>query len=164
MSGASFNAGHYQSQPVALETYGLGPSAKWSLANVAQASEGISAEIRKDGRALTLMTLPLIGVHNVLNALAAIVVTSNLGVEPEKAAGALVSFRGVRRRQEILYDESGIILMDDFAHHPTAVQLTCEGVRPAIRVGVSWPYSNQEATRAAARCFQADYVPVVSLG
>ena len=147
-------------QPARLETYGLGDSAKWSVANVGESVEEISAEIRRYGRTMGLMALPLTGVHNLLNGLAAIVVTSNLGVDPEKAAAALASFRGVKRRQEILYDESGIILMDDFAHHPTAVKVTCEGVRSRYRdrrvVAVFEPRSN--TSRRAV--FQSDYVPV----
>ncbi len=131
-----------------------------SLANVAQAGDGVSAEIRRDARTLAFATLHVPGVHNLLNALAAIVVTFHLGVGPEKAAAALESFRGVRRRQEILYDESGIVLMDDFAHHPTAVRVTCEGVRaryPGRRlVAVFEPRSNTSRRSV----FQSDYVSV----
>jgi UDP-N-acetylmuramate: L-alanyl-gamma-D-glutamyl-meso-diaminopimelate ligase len=160
MSRAEFNADDCESRPAVLETYGLADSAVWSLGNIAHSRDGVSASIRRDGRTLTLLTLPLTGVHNLLNALAAIVVASNLGVDIEDAAAALAAFRGVRRRQEVLWDEAGIMLVDDFAHHPTAVKVTCEGVRaryPDRRlVAVFEPRTN--TSRRAV--FQSDYVPV----
>jgi UDP-N-acetylmuramate: L-alanyl-gamma-D-glutamyl-meso-diaminopimelate ligase len=72
---------------------------------------------------------PLIGLHNVENGLAAVACAAGLGVPPDAAAAALGRFKGVRRRLELRGEVRGIRVYDDFAHHPTAVALTIDGVR-----------------------------------
>ena len=74
----------------------------------------------------------LVGKHNQLNALAAIAAVSHVGVSMETAIEALGKFKGVKRRLEIVGEKRGIIIYDDFAHHPTAIQLTLEGLRDHI--------------------------------
>ena len=75
------------------------------------------------------------GEHNAQNALAAIAAARQLGVEPAAAASALSRFAGVRRRLELIATINGIQLYDDFAHHPTAIRLTLEGLRAAQSEG-----------------------------
>ncbi|MBC5765522.1 UDP-N-acetylmuramate:L-alanyl-gamma-D-glutamyl-meso-diaminopimelate ligase [Ramlibacter albus] len=72
------------------------------------------------------------GVHNQLNALAAIAAAQHVGVEPAKAAAALGSFRNVKRRMEVRGTEAGVTVYDDFAHHPTAIRLTLDGLRRKV--------------------------------
>ncbi len=72
---------------------------------------------------------PLIGMHNVENGLAAITGAVGMGVAPAQAATALGSFAGVRRRLELRGEVRGIRVYDDFAHHPTAIKFTIDGVR-----------------------------------
>ncbi|MFO1251658.1 MAG: UDP-N-acetylmuramate:L-alanyl-gamma-D-glutamyl-meso-diaminopimelate ligase [Inhella sp.] len=72
------------------------------------------------------------GEHNQLNALAAIAAAEHLGVAPEAAAAALSRFEGVRRRMELRGEVDGIKVYDDFAHHPTAIRTTVEGLRRRI--------------------------------
>ena len=72
------------------------------------------------------------GRHNALNALAAIAASVEAGVAPALAVEALESFRGVKRRMELLGERGGIHIYDDFAHHPTAIRLTLEGLRRAV--------------------------------
>jgi UDP-N-acetylmuramate: L-alanyl-gamma-D-glutamyl-meso-diaminopimelate ligase len=71
----------------------------------------------------------LLGEHNQLNALAAIAAAEHVGVSPEQAAAALGSFANVRRRLELRGEVRGIKVYDDFAHHPTAIRTTIEGLR-----------------------------------
>ena len=75
---------------------------------------------------------PLLGEHNQLNALAAIAAAEHVGVAPEVAANALASFRNVRRRLELRGEVAGISVYDDFAHHPTAMRTTVNGLRRKI--------------------------------
>jgi len=144
------------------ETYGTNDSAKWSATNARDEGDGIHVEIRRDGRITASGTLPVFGSHNLLNALAAIAVAAKVGVNSEKAMDALESFQGVKRRQEILGEIGGITIIDDFAHHPTAVEVTCEGVRsryPDRRlVAVFEPRTN--TSRRAV--FQSEYARVFS--
>jgi UDP-N-acetylmuramate: L-alanyl-gamma-D-glutamyl-meso-diaminopimelate ligase len=71
----------------------------------------------------------VLGEHNQLNALAAIGAAEHLGVDPEQAAAALASFRSVRRRLELRGEAGGVQVYDDFAHHPTAMRTTIDGLR-----------------------------------
>lgn len=74
----------------------------------------------------------LLGKHNLLNALAAIKAAMHVGVSLETALKALGEFKSVKRRLEILGEKRGIIIYDDFAHHPTAIQTTLEGLRQKV--------------------------------
>ena len=89
---------------------------------------------------------PLLGEHNQLNALAAIAAAEHLGVAPEAAAAALGSFLNVRRRLEVRGEAGGVTVYDDFAHHPTAMHTTIDGLRrkvgPARILAVFEPRSN----------------------
>ncbi|WBY00810.1 UDP-N-acetylmuramate:L-alanyl-gamma-D-glutamyl-meso-diaminopimelate ligase [Ramlibacter tataouinensis] len=69
------------------------------------------------------------GVHNQLNALAAIAAAEHVGVDPATAARALASFQNVRRRMELRGEAGGVRVYDDFAHHPTAIRTTVDGLR-----------------------------------
>jgi UDP-N-acetylmuramate: L-alanyl-gamma-D-glutamyl-meso-diaminopimelate ligase len=89
----------------------------------------------------------LIGEHNQLNALAAIAAAEHVGVSPEQAAAALSEFQNVRRRMELRGEVNGIKVYDDFAHHPTAIRTTINGLRrriaPADRIlAIFEPRSN----------------------
>jgi len=75
---------------------------------------------------------PLLGVHNQLNALAAIGAAEHVGVAPDVAAKALATFQNVRRRLELRGEVAGVAVYDDFAHHPTAIRTTINGLRRRI--------------------------------
>ncbi|HET7866127.1 MAG TPA: UDP-N-acetylmuramate:L-alanyl-gamma-D-glutamyl-meso-diaminopimelate ligase [Burkholderiaceae bacterium] len=74
----------------------------------------------------------LLGEHNQLNALAAIAAAEHLGVAPEVSARALASFQNVRRRMELVGEAGGVKIYDDFAHHPTAMRTTIDGLRRKV--------------------------------
>ena len=75
---------------------------------------------------------PLLGEHNQMNALAAIAAAEHVGVAPEAAAAALAEFRNVRRRLELRGEAAGISVYDDFAHHPSAMRTTINGLRRKV--------------------------------
>ncbi len=77
----------------------------------------------------------LMGEHNQLNALAAIAAAEHVGVAPEQACAALASFQNVRRRMELRGEAGGVKVYDDFAHHPTAIRTTVDGLRRRIAPG-----------------------------
>ncbi|MDH0867176.1 UDP-N-acetylmuramate:L-alanyl-gamma-D-glutamyl-meso-diaminopimelate ligase [Mitsuaria sp. GD03876] len=78
------------------------------------------------------VTWELLGEHNQLNALAAIAAAEHVGVDPEQAAQALGGFKNVRRRLELRGEAGGVKVYDDFAHHPTAIHTTIDGLRRRI--------------------------------
>lgn len=71
----------------------------------------------------------LTGCHNVYNALSAIAAARHIGVLPQQAIEALQHFQNVKRRMEVIYQQKGLTLYDDFAHHPTAIKTTLDGLR-----------------------------------
>lgn len=113
-----------------VETYGQDPSSHWRpIPESSNSPEKIYTSILNRGEVVAKGLLPITGFHNVLNATSAIAAASAIGVSPQAAMDALAEFRGVTRRQQFLGDFNGTILIDDFAHHPTAVRETCSGVR-----------------------------------
>jgi UDP-N-acetylmuramate: L-alanyl-gamma-D-glutamyl-meso-diaminopimelate ligase len=86
-------------------------------------------EVRVRGARVGRVDWGLSGVHNQLNALGAIAAAEHAGVSPELAASALGSFRNVKRRMEERGTVRGVTVYDDFAHHPTAIRTTLDGLR-----------------------------------
>ncbi|QKO22895.1 UDP-N-acetylmuramate:L-alanyl-gamma-D-glutamyl-meso-diaminopimelate ligase [Rhodoferax sp. BAB1] len=89
-------------------------------------------EVLQQGRPLARVQWALSGVHNQLNALAAIAAAEHVGVAPEVAAHALADFQNVKRRMEVRGTANGITVYDDFAHHPTAIRTTVDGLRRKV--------------------------------
>jgi UDP-N-acetylmuramate: L-alanyl-gamma-D-glutamyl-meso-diaminopimelate ligase len=90
---------------------------------------GIYAVFTKGSNAIATGVLPVIGRHNVLNALAAVAAVEKVGIDPQKAMESLAFFKGVSRRQQVSHVNSDIMLIDDFAHHPSEVRETLAGFR-----------------------------------
>jgi UDP-N-acetylmuramate: L-alanyl-gamma-D-glutamyl-meso-diaminopimelate ligase len=86
-------------------------------------------EVMDSEKSVGEITLQMPGMHNVMNALAVWIECRELGLDPTKVSQALASFQGVKRRQEVRGEVGGVIVMDDFAHHPTAVRETLQALR-----------------------------------
>jgi UDP-N-acetylmuramate: L-alanyl-gamma-D-glutamyl-meso-diaminopimelate ligase len=123
---------------------------------------GTAFRVLRDEREVARAVVPLYGRHNVANALGALATAAALGVPAQEAASALASFRGVRRRQEVRGEARGVTVIDDFAHHPTAVRETIVAMRmryPDRRlVAVLEPRSN--TSRRAL--FQQDFADALA--
>jgi len=112
-----------------LETFGTGNDAKWQVRN-ADFSSGLSRfEVFCDNELWGEFQTPLLGEFNLLNCLAVIVAADAWGVSKQKIQSALASFKNVKRRAEVRGEESGVVVIDDFAHHPTAVRETLRALR-----------------------------------
>jgi UDP-N-acetylmuramate: L-alanyl-gamma-D-glutamyl-meso-diaminopimelate ligase len=105
--------------------------ADWS-ADIAKDSAAGRFTVRFQGREVAQVAWDLIGEHNVMNALAAIGAARQAGVSAERAAQALNTFRGVKRRMEVRGVAAGVTVYDDFAHHPTAIETTLKGLRARV--------------------------------
>ena len=109
------------------------------------------------GEPVARVDLPLGGRYNALNALAVAAIALDAGATPQQVADGLATFRGMKRRQELVVDAGGVLLVDDFAHHPTAVEATIRGVRerwPGRRVVAVFEPRSNSSRRAA---FQEPY-------
>jgi len=107
-----------------------GTTASWQAKLLA--ADGSAFSVWHEGKCLGEVHWSLLGKHNVDNALAAIAAAHHAGVTPEQAMAALAAFKNVKRRLEIKGKEKGIVIYDDFAHHPTAIATTLAGLRAKI--------------------------------
>jgi UDP-N-acetylmuramate: L-alanyl-gamma-D-glutamyl-meso-diaminopimelate ligase len=105
--------------------------ADWS-AELAAGSSPDEFTVLRAGRPVAQVRWSLLGEHNIMNALAAIAAADHVGVPPERAALALGKFLGVKRRMEVRGVVDGITVYDDFAHHPTAIEMTLKGLRARL--------------------------------
>jgi UDP-N-acetylmuramate: L-alanyl-gamma-D-glutamyl-meso-diaminopimelate ligase len=111
-------------------TYAGESDADFTARDVRFAEEGAGFEIvRRDDGTATEILLPMSGRHNVENAIGVFAVAVTLGISPDVIAEAFATFKGVKRRQEVKGEVRGVVVVDDFAHHPTAVQETIKGIR-----------------------------------
>ncbi|HXS28125.1 MAG TPA: UDP-N-acetylmuramate:L-alanyl-gamma-D-glutamyl-meso-diaminopimelate ligase [Steroidobacteraceae bacterium] len=120
--------------------------ARWT-ARALQGAEDFSCfEVLEQDRSCGVVKWPLMGAHNVDNALAAIAAAHHAGVPAPQAVAALGEFRGIARRMQLKAEIAGIRVYDDFAHHPTAIETTLDGLRrragAARIVAVLEPRSN----------------------
>jgi UDP-N-acetylmuramate: L-alanyl-gamma-D-glutamyl-meso-diaminopimelate ligase len=109
--------------------YGLERDAEWQAVDLAPIEGGMAFSVLREGKIWGRFATPLLGGHNVLNSLAALAAAAQVGLTPEELAPALRSFQGVKRRLERVGEFRGILVLDDFAHHPTAVAATLAAVR-----------------------------------
>ena len=94
--------------------------------------DGSRFVVVRDGHELGTVDWPLLGRHNVMNALAALAAASAVGVDVAAVLPALSRFRSVKRRMEVIGAHGGVTVYDDFAHHPTAIQTTLAGLRAKV--------------------------------
>jgi len=99
----------------------------------------------------------IIGRHNVQNALAVYAMGKALGIETVKLLEGFATFRGVKRRQEIKGERRGILVMDDFAHHPTAVMETIDAVRSAYPKRRLWALFEPRSNTSRRNIFEREY-------
>jgi UDP-N-acetylmuramate: L-alanyl-gamma-D-glutamyl-meso-diaminopimelate ligase len=109
--------------------------ALWTARAVNGAEDFSKFEVLEDGKSRGTVSWSLIGAHNMENALAAIAAARHAGVPVEHAIDALQSFAGIARRMQVRGEVKGVRVYDDFAHHPTAIATTIDGLRR--RVGTS---------------------------
>jgi UDP-N-acetylmuramate: L-alanyl-gamma-D-glutamyl-meso-diaminopimelate ligase len=116
-----------------LETFGISEDAKWRLCEMDFSSELSMFTVTREGKEWGKFQTPLIGDFNLLNCLPVIVAADTWGINRDVIVDALRTFKNVRRRAEIRGEERGVTVIDDFAHHPTAVRETLRGLRNRYR-------------------------------
>lgn len=107
-----------------------GSDSGWSGRSLEE--DGSRFEVSFDGAAVGRVDWGLIGRHNISNALSAIVAARHVGVPAAIGVDALAEFKGIKRRLELRGEVSGVAVYDDFAHHPTAIQTTLNGLRAKV--------------------------------
>jgi UDP-N-acetylmuramate: L-alanyl-gamma-D-glutamyl-meso-diaminopimelate ligase len=110
----------------------LPPSQGWSANPVSETLTHSQFDVALDGAVVGRCESPLAGAHNRANALAVIAAAQHVGVRPSDAIEAIGLFPGIRRRLEVRGEVAGVTVIDDFAHHPTAVATTIAGLRARV--------------------------------
>lgn len=114
-------------------SFGLSESAYYRLLNpIFNPLSGWNFEVARGGNLIGKFNLQLLGLHNVLNAVAVIAMLDLLGFETSRIANAIASFKGALRRQEELYNDGFIRIFDDYGHHPEEIKATINAIKPLI--------------------------------
>jgi UDP-N-acetylmuramate: L-alanyl-gamma-D-glutamyl-meso-diaminopimelate ligase len=139
-------------------TFGCGPDADVYIESRTQ--EGLSQRVRAVSKALGPMefSIPQSGIYNAKNALVTLLVALQEGFKREAAIQALSTFRAVKRRQEVRFNKAGVVLIEDFAHHPTAVDETLSGLREAFPTKKMWAVFEPRSNTSRRKVFQDSYV------
>jgi UDP-N-acetylmuramate: L-alanyl-gamma-D-glutamyl-meso-diaminopimelate ligase len=155
-----------------LETFGTCEDARWQARDIDYAGEMARFKVFRDGQEWGEFQTTLIGDFNIRNCLAVIIAADSWGIERKAISEALASFKSVRRRMQVRGVERGVTVIDDFAHHPTAVRETLQALRTkykenrlvAIFEPRSWSSRLAVFQDDYARAFTtADYVVIASV-
>jgi UDP-N-acetylmuramate: L-alanyl-gamma-D-glutamyl-meso-diaminopimelate ligase len=140
-----------------VETFGTTDASDWQAHDINSSGGSTFFKVRRRGDIFAEFELPLLGVHNVRNALAALAIATEVGVDPERIRAALKRFGGVKRRLEIVGQSAGVTVYDDFAHHPTAVGETLAGLRASNPSARIWAIFEPRSASSCRRVFQDDF-------
>ena len=142
-----------------LQTYSArsGVEASWIADKVEVDEQGTSFDVLRDGARWERFRFPLPGLHNIENALAAIAFCASAGLSTQTIQEGLQGFLGVARRQTIRAEQGGVRIIDDFAHHPTAVQETVRAVRARFSKGRLFAIFEPRTATSSRRYFQDAY-------
>src|SRR5271156_493458 len=139
-----------------VETFGLTPGCDWYTGDILWQDSATEFRVAFHGSEVARIRMPVAGKHNVLDALAAIALAYGRGVECEAIEGALATFQGVRKRMEIKGEANGVLVVEDFAHHPTAIRLTLEAARTRWPGRKIWAAVEPRSNTMRRKVFQND--------
>ncbi len=144
-------------------TFGFSDSAHWQARDVVDDGNSFSFTVVLGQKEIGRFATPLMGRMNIRNALGVSALCLMVGLSPAEIAPGLSTFLGVERRQEIVGDVNGITIIDDFAHHPTAVALTIEAVRLRYPKRRLWAVFEPRSNTCRRRIFQKPLTDALAL-
>jgi UDP-N-acetylmuramate: L-alanyl-gamma-D-glutamyl-meso-diaminopimelate ligase len=145
-----------------IETYGFSPGVDW-LAGDLEFTEGETRfRVSHRGAEVARVCMSAAGRHNVLNALAAIAIARGRGAGRAAIEQALAGYRGVLRRLEVKGEASGVLVVDDFAHHPTAIRVTIDAARHRWPGRPLWAVFEPRSNTMRRRVFENDLASSLS--
>ncbi len=139
-------------------TYGFGAEADFRAKVLFQNEKGLGFEVHFKGEILGPYNMQITGDYNIMNATAVIALSKVLGLSENKIQIAMESFGGVKRRQEILGEPKGILVIEDFAHHPTAVRETVKGIQKKYPNRKVFSIFEPRSATSRRKIFQQEYV------
>jgi UDP-N-acetylmuramate: L-alanyl-gamma-D-glutamyl-meso-diaminopimelate ligase len=139
------------------ESYGTRGEVDWKGTIRGVDAAAMTVDIERSGRAFATLRSPLVGEQNLLNVLAVTAAAAARGLDAESITRGIASFAGVRRRQEVRGEARGVTIIDDFAHHPTAVRLTLDGLRRQYAGRRLWAIFEPRTNTSRRSVFQQEY-------
>ncbi|MCY1045005.1 UDP-N-acetylmuramate:L-alanyl-gamma-D-glutamyl-meso-diaminopimelate ligase [Corallococcus sp. bb12-1] len=143
--------------PVVTYVAKEGADADFTPKNLSFGPDGARFDVVERGQVLGTVTLPMSGAHNVENALGVIAAARGLGLTFAEIQQGLSTFQGVKRRQEVRADVDGVLVVDDFAHHPTAVRETISAIRHRYPDRRLWAIFEPRSNTSRRNIHQEDY-------
>ena len=140
-----------------VQTFGTTAGLDWQAHDLVAGPAGTRFHVRRHGSPFGEFDVPLLGAHNVRNALAAIAVATEVGIDDMRIREGLRLFAGVKRRLEVIGVADGVTVYDDFAHHPTAVAETLNGLRASHPDARIWAVFEPRSASSCRRIFQDDF-------
>ena len=146
-----------------VERYGFSVDAEWQIRNL-RFEGGVSRwEVWHSGALWSELEMRMPGEHNALNATAATALAFGCGVKKEAIADALKTFKSVKRRLEVRAEIGGITVIEDFAHHPTAIRETLRALRAVYPLGRIWAILEPRSNTLRRKVLEADLVASLAL-
>ncbi|HEY3972487.1 MAG TPA: UDP-N-acetylmuramate:L-alanyl-gamma-D-glutamyl-meso-diaminopimelate ligase [Candidatus Sulfotelmatobacter sp.] len=139
-----------------VERYGAGLRANWKITNLRLESTRTTWTLLRDGQSWADFEFALAGEYNVWNATAAAALAASCGIPRAAIAAALKTFKSVKRRLEVKAQVNGIIIIDDFAHHPTAIAGTLKALRARYAGSRLWAILEPRSNTLRRRVLQSD--------
>jgi UDP-N-acetylmuramate: L-alanyl-gamma-D-glutamyl-meso-diaminopimelate ligase len=146
-----------------VERYGGQSRSEWQMVDLAHLHGHTQWQVLRAGRPWLALDLPMAGEHNALNATAAAALAAGQGIEPDAIASAISSFQSVKRRLEVRAVVNGVTVIDDFAHHPTAIRETLKALRAAYPGSRLWAVLEPRSNTLRRNVFQRELVEALLL-
>jgi UDP-N-acetylmuramate: L-alanyl-gamma-D-glutamyl-meso-diaminopimelate ligase len=146
-----------------VERYGFAQDSHWRIADLSIHGNLSHWRIERNGQPWLQVEMPTIGEHNVLNATAAAALAAGNGVPAEDIQKALKSFRSVKRRLEVIAEIDGITIVDDFAHHPTAIREALRALRLRYPESRLWAVVEPRSNTLRRNVFEQELTESLSL-
>jgi UDP-N-acetylmuramate: L-alanyl-gamma-D-glutamyl-meso-diaminopimelate ligase len=146
-----------------VETYGFSSGNDWIATSAVSENTSTRFEVNHLGKPFGAFTLSATGRHNVLNALAALVVAQGRGISTDSLSESLSTFRSVKRRMDVKGEVEGVVVVDDFAHHPTAVRATIEAARARWPQRRLWAILEPRSNSMRRKVFQESLPKALAL-
>ena len=146
-----------------VERYGFAATSHWQLRGMRHEGGTSHWRLFRAGQLFANLTLPLAGEHNALNATAAAALAAGQGIDASTIEEALRTFRSVKRRLEIRAEINGITIIDDFAHHPTAIRETLRALRESYPNRRLWAVIEPRSNTLRRNVFELALIDSLSL-
>ncbi|MGO8719487.1 MAG: UDP-N-acetylmuramate:L-alanyl-gamma-D-glutamyl-meso-diaminopimelate ligase [Acidobacteriaceae bacterium] len=146
-----------------VERYGFAQDSAWRIADLSIHGNSSHWRIERNGQPWLQVEMPMIGEHNVLNATAAAALAAGQGIPAEDIQKALQSFRSVKRRLEVIAEINGITIIDDFAHHPTAIRETLRALRLRYPESRLWAIVEPRSNTLRRNVFEQELTDSLSI-